>query len=614
MENLPDPEATERFQTYETMKRRRIYSGGGPPSAKMALRTRRVSVGISLIVSILVFRLWSLQFLEGERYREQSIENYEQRVEIPSRRGRILDRNFNVLAEDIWNYNILLDKTNPTPEELSQILPRLSEITGHSDLRSRLARRTPDRKGRRLILRDIPFHTMVAVQERALELPGIVTERVPGRYYPRDDLAVHLLGYVREIDRARLERLRDRGYKLGDRIGDSGIEYTYEERLRGRDGLQIVQLDTFGRQRDVLRVESPPQPGQDIVLSLDMSLQKKAEEILGVSPGVITALDPRTGAVLALASSPRFNPNRYRKDYYRLINDPNSPLTHRAIAGLYEPGSVFKAFESFGFLEEGIVTENTKISCPGYFSLGGNTRWQCWKPDGHGPVDLVQALRISCNVFFYNRGLELGSVKMADWAQRFHLGMLSGIDLPYEKAEPFPSKATVRPWYPGDTVNTAIGQGNVLVTPLQIAVAMAAVANGGTLYEPHVAAGVITSSSPRLRIEPIPPKVRGVIEASPTTWKMIRRGLWEVVNTYNGTGRRCRIEGFTTMGKTGTAEKTPGEPHAWYVCFGPVDGDHVPEIVVLVMLEHGGHGGEAASPLVKEFLEFYLSGGSETIA
>jgi penicillin-binding protein 2 len=208
----------------------------------------------------------------------------------------------------------------------------------------------------------------------------------------------------------------------------------------------------------------------------------------------------------------------------------------------------------------------------------------------------------------------LGIAKMAAWARRFHLGTLTGIDLPFEIAEPFPSPATIRPWYQGNTVNTAIGQGHVLVTPMQIAVAMAAIANGGTLYEPHVAAGVIQSSSPRLQIDALRPKVSGVIEASPRTWKMVRQGLWEVVNTQNGTGRRCRIEGFTTMGKTGTAEKPPYAPHAWYACFGPVDGDNVPEIVVLVMLEHGGHGGEAASPLAKELLEFYLSGGRETIA
>ena len=267
-------------------------------------------------------------------------------------------------------------------------------------------------------------------------------------------------------------------------------------------------------------------------------------------------------------------------------------------------------------VEEEVVTETSDVFCPGYFTLpgGGDARWRCWREYGHGRVALVEAFLISCDVFFYEKGSRLGITKIAAWARRFHLGLPTGIDIPYEKAEPFPSRATVRPWYPGYTVNTTIGQGDVLVTPIQLAVAMAAVANGGTLYEPHIAAGVVQSSSPQPQIEPILPEVRGKVEASPEAWNLVRRGLWEVVNTYNGTGRRCRIEGFTIMGKTGTAQQPPYEPHAWYVCFGPTDGDNAPEIVVVVMLEHGGHGGEMASPLAKEFLEFYLSGGRKTIA
>ncbi len=607
------------------MRRKRSYTGGGLPSEEAILRIRRVTVGVSLVVSILIFRLWTLQFLEGERYSKESIQNYEKRVEIASRRGSILDRNLDILAQDVWNYNLLLDKGIPEPEELSRLLVSLSEITGYSEetLRRNLTRKPPDRKGRRLIVQGIPFRTMVAVEERSIELPGIVTERVPGRDYPCGDLAAHVLGYVGEIDRDRLDKWRDRGYRQGDRIGKRGVELGYEESLRGKDGVQIVQLDSFGRQRNVLRVEAPPQQGQDVVLNIDLGLQRKAEEILGASHGVIIALDPRTGGVLAMASSPRFDPNTYRQDLGRLWNDDNRPLTHRAVVGLYAPGSVFKIFESFGLVDEGIVDENTEVFCSGqYAPFGGNQIWRCWRRYGHGRTGLVNSLRISCDVFFYKMaGQRMGITKIADWARKFHLGMPTQVDLPYEKAEPFPSralfKARGKPWYEGYTINASIGQGDILVTPLQTAAAIAAVANGGTIYQPQVAAGVIQSTSPRLQVEPIQPKVLGTIEASEKAWRLVRQGIWEVVNAYNGTGRRCKIEGFPMMGKTGTAEVATKEPHAWYVCFGPVDGpeygDRIPEIVVVTLLEHGGHGGESASPLAKELLEFYLSGGHKTI-
>ncbi|MFH1739307.1 MAG: penicillin-binding protein 2 [bacterium] len=600
------------------MKRKQRYSGGGVPSVEAILRLRRVTIGISLVVSILVFRLWSLQFLEGEQYRERSVANYEQRVEILSQRGSILDRNMNPLVEDIRNYNLFFNTAHhPTSDELSRTLVTLSEITGKSEkyLRNRLTGRQPDHRGRRLILEGISFPTMVAIGERALVLPGIVMEPVPGRNHRYGDLAAHVLGRDGEIDAARLEQSRERGYGLGDRIGMSGVEYTYEESLRGRDGWQIIQTDSLGRQRDVLRVERPPQAGKDIVLSLDLGLQKKAEEILGASKGVIIALDPRTGAVLTMASSPRYDPNTFQKEYVHLIQDRSHPLTNRAIAGLYAPGSVFKIFEAFGLVEEGIVNEHTRVSCPGQFSLGGDAVWRCWKKYGHGPVGLVEALRISCDVFFYQTaGRGLKKAKIATWARNFHLGMLTGIDLPYEKAEPFPPRNMKRSWYPGDTINASIGQGFVLVTPIEIAAAAAAVANGGTLYAPHVAAGVIDSSSKYAPIRPIPPQITGTVKASPKTWKLVTEGLWEVVNAPNGTGRRCYIEGFPMMGKTGTAEVGGRDPHAWFVCFGPVRDDNTPEIVVVVLLEHGGHGGESASPLAKEFLEFYLNGGREIIA
>ncbi len=589
-------------------------------------RIRRVGIGICLIVSVLVFRLWSLQFLEGEQYVRQSIANYEESVKIPSMRGRILDRNFNVLAEDRPDYNLFFDKSLcPDKEQQDALLVTLSEITGYSEgfLRSKIAGSIPDLKGRRLLLQAVPFHTMVAVSERALELPGIVMESVPGRHWLHDDLAAHVLGYVSEIDSERLKQLQDQGYRMGDRIGRSGIESSYESWLRGRDGQQIVQLDSFRRLREVLRVESPAERGSDIILNLDLRLQRKAEEVLGASVGVLIAMDPRNGAVLCMAGSPRYNPNTYRRDAGRLSNDTSHPLTHRAIAGLYPPGSVFKIFESFGLLEEGIINQNSREFCPGYFSLGQNQIWRCWRKYGHGNVGIVEALRISCDVFFYKSGKELGITKMARWAENFHLGMKTGIDIPYEKWVPFPSKLTKRPWYAGYTINTAIGQGDVLVTPMQLGVAVSAIANGGTIYAPRVAAGVVHSTSGETWIEPFPPKVTGTIKASPKTWDLVRRGMWEVVNADNGTGRRCQIVGFPMMGKTGTAEKPPLEPHAWYVCFGPVsppvgdaglDKDNIPEIVVVFLLEHGGHGGESASPVVKDFLEFYLNGGREDIA
>ena len=492
------------------MRRRNRYPGGGPPSIDVMLRLRRVSIGMALVISVLVFRLWVLQFLEGENYLEQSIQNCEQRVEIASRRGKILDRNLNVLAEDIWNYNLLFDKAHcPDPDDLPRILATLSEITGHKErfLHNRLAREQPDPKGRRLILKGIPFHTMLAVEERALVLPGIVTERIPGRYYLHDDLGAHVLGYVREIDAIQLAQRREQGYGLGDRIGKTGIELVYEDSLRGRDGSQIIQTDSRGRQRDVLRVEKQPQTGQDVVLNLDSGLQRKAEDILGASIGVMIALDPRNGAVLTMATSPRYNLNTLSQELGRLWNDDDRPLYHRAVSSLYPPGSVFKIFEAFGLLEEGVVSQYSEVFCPGHFSLGGDNVWRCWKKYGHGQTGIVKALRISCDVFFYEMGgRRLGISKMANWARNFGLDKVpTNIDLPNEKTSYFPSKATIARitnnektrWYRGDTVNASIGQGYILFSPIQIAVAAGAIANGGSFYQPRIAAGVIQSGSNR---------------------------------------------------------------------------------------------------------------------
>ncbi|MGI9591041.1 MAG: penicillin-binding protein 2, partial [Myxococcota bacterium] len=435
------------------------------------------------------------------------------------------------------------------------------------------------------------------------------------------------------IGEIRKEQLKSReyaGYRAGDVIGQSGVELRLEADLRGRAGGRNVVVDVAGRVVELLD-EREPEPGGTVMLTLDRDLQREAEagflpDVLGepARMGALVALDPRTGDVLALVSKPGFDPNDFAggidsETWKALITDEWRPLQNRAISGNYPPGSAYKPVVAAAALADGLVTPETRKFCPGHFRYGRRT-YRCWRRAGHGWVGLHDALKMSCDVYFYELGRDLGIDRIADFARAFRFGRRSGIALPNEKSGLVPTKKWKErrfgePWMGGETISASIGQGFNLATPMQLAMAYAALANDGTLVEPRI---VLRRETDEGVIEAGEPKVLGRLPVAPEHLEVIRRGLEAVVSEQRGTGGRSRVPGVRVAGKTGTAQvvrmkhtedleedeiPVKFRDHAWFVAFAPVEA---PEIVVSVLVEHGGHGGSAAAPIAQRVLARYF--------
>jgi penicillin-binding protein 2 len=446
------------------------------------------------------------------------------------------------------------------------------------------------------------------VEEWKLELPGIIVEVEPQRAYPNSRFAAHLLGYVRE---ANEEQLKQGRYRRGDMVGQSGLERLLDEFLRGKDGGERIEVDAMGRQMRMIQ-STEPHPGAQVVTTIDRRVQEAAERAMEGHAGAVVVMDPRNGDVLAMVSTPAFEIDRFtgtidRDAWLRVIRDPEHPLLNRTIQSQYAPGSVFKIVVAAAGLQEGTLTPTDHTSCAGEFRLGDWT-FKDWKAGGHGTVNLLGAIRESCNVFFYEKGLKIGGAAIAKYASAFGFGATTRIDLPGEKAGLIPRPRLRRDkrvgggWHAGETVNISIGQGALLVTPMQVARFMSAVANGGVLWKPRLVQrierpdkGVVWSDGG---------SVTGHVELSPMVWAFLRRSLWSVVNE-DGTGAGARIAGLDVAGKTGTAQMIAksradrGQDHAWFASFAPV---HEPEAVVIVLVERGGKGGQVAAPIARKVL------------
>ncbi len=593
-----------------------------PPAHDSVRRVWQLAAVLGFVMVVILYKIWSLQVLEEEYYRVLSEQNYEEEVFIPSPRGRILDRWGRVLAQDVDTYDVYLDGTKLNREQIKETISRL-KVMGLPIVRGALGKRNPDNQY--LIAKGISFEQNVELLERRMEFPGVIPKKVPGRHYPYKDLAAHVIGYTREIDRKELQKRKDQGYKQGDRLGTQGIEYAYESFLRGQDGIQIVQKDATGHTRDVLREDRKVQPGQDLVLSIDLEIQRVCEEVLGASRGSIIVTNPQNGAVLAMASSPRYDLNKIRLEIGQHYQNNHKPLEHRAIRGLYPPGSTFKLFESVGILESGFNVNQT-VFCGGSFRFGRNT-WRCHKREGHGHVDLYHALELSCDVYYYTMGNRLKLSRIADWAEQFGLGHPTGIDLPGEKSRLFPCKANGYNLYPGETINIAIGQGKIEITPMQLAIAAGALANAtggiGTVYRPRVALGplkrdangALMNEEGHPVVDIVEPQVAHEIHAATSTWTAVQKASWMVCNSPRGTGRRCVVEGMQLAGKTGTAQHggDKNTTHAWFVCWGPAGEGEIPQIMVVILAEEAGHGGENASVLVPPIIEAWLRGAGQEL-
>jgi len=464
---------------------------------------------------------------------------------------------------------------------------------------------------------------VVALESHQLDLPGVTLRTRPRRSYAQGVMTAHVLGYMGEIGSRQLKLLKDQGYAVGDEIGQYGLERRWEEMLRGQSGGQQFEVDALGRRVRVLH-EVPDVPGYTVTLTLDRDVQQAAFEALDGKEGTIVALDVQNGAILAMVSTPAFDPNAFARgikpaEWRGLITDRLRPLSNRAIQGQYPPGSTFKIIMAIAGLEEGTLQPEAYISDPGYYFFG-NRSFRDWKKGGHGSVNLHKAIVESCDVYFYQVGQRLGVDRIAKWARAFGLGEKTGAALDDEKGGTIPDSEWKRkryrqPWFPGETLSVSIGQGYVTATPLQLVNLMAALANGGTLLRPRLVSKVESVDGAVVR-EYGPEKIRK-IELQQTTLDRVRTALADVVRAPGGTGGTARSSIVDIAGKTGTAQvvemkggyvKTEqlayfNRDHAWFVSYAPVEN---PRIAVVVLVEHGGHGGDAAAPLAKKVIEKYM--------
>ena len=587
-------------------------------------RSQLLFIFIAVAFLGLITRLVFLQIVEGERFTYLSENNRIRIKRVPGTRGMIFDREGQLLVDSRPSFDLIF-----VPEDSERPETTLKLLAGY--LRRdpiELLKTFEENKNRaafdELVLgRDIDWPAVVAVETHQLELPGVSLRARPRRNYSDGPMAAHVLGYLGEINQKQLKLLKDQGYVLGDEIGQYGLERRWEELLRGQSGGQQVEVDALGRRVRVLH-EVTDVPGYTVHLTLDRQLQETAYEALKGKEGTIVALDVHSGAILALASTPAFDPNTFARgikadEWSGLIKDQLRPLSNRATQGQYPPGSTFKIVMSIAGLEEGVIQPESFIQDPGFYSFG-NRSFRDWKKGGHGAVNLHRAIVESCDTYFYQLGPKLGIDRIAKWANAFGLGEKTGIALDDERSGTIPStewkrKRYRQPWFPGETVSVAIGQGYVTVTPLQLANMMAAVANGGKLYRPYVVNKVESVDGATVR--EYGPELIRTIELKPDTLKRVRAALADVVSAPHGTGAAARSEVVSIAGKTGTAQvvemkggyvKTEqlayfNRDHAWFVSYAPVEN---PQIAIAVLVEHGGHGGDAAAPMAKKVFEKFI--------
>lgn len=575
-----------------------------------------VQAAVIAALALLLVYFWHLQVLRGKHYRELAENNRIRSVVIPAPRGAVFDRKDRILVENRSSFNIVM--TAEHNEDLRESVQRMAALLGvpSDQVRARMAGQGP--RFRSVVVKSDATDADVAlVESRRLEFPEVTVDVVPMRSYPLGPGAAHSLGRVGEITERQLQSKSPQfeDVEPGIMVGQAGIEFQHNRLLMGHNGMRRVIVNSRGI--EVAEAESvPPVDGPMVHLTIDLELQAAMEEAMRDKSGSVVALDPETGEVLGLVSNPAYDPNLFATGiesavWRNLISDPETPLLNRVTQGVYPAGSTFKIVTALAALQEGLITPQTRYFCPGYLNVYGTMR-RCHKAGGHGMVDLRQAIAGSCNVYFYHVGVNLQIDRIAKYANLLGLGKASGIDLPNEKEGLIPSVEWKRqnsghPWYPGETVSVAIGQGQVLVTPLQMARVAAAIANGGRLVKPHLLKSV--SGVP----DAAPPIERVDLGLKPNVVQAVREGMISVVE--EGTGRRAKLAGITVGGKTGSSQVVTHarleanknqrdiQPHGWFMCFAPAEN---PKIAMAVLVEHGRSGSESAVPVAARILSKYF--------
>lgn len=622
------------------------------------MRVQWIALAIAAAMVVLCLKFWQLQIVEMHTYVEKARGNQVWEKRLPSDRGIIYGRGGTVLADNRASAEIVFIPGECPEEQRAEVCERLARLVGVSAeaLMARVEEVKSAPFSQVYVKRDITRTDRIRVEEHSAALPGVLTVVRPQRRYLYGETGGQILGFLGQINQTELDEWKELGYYPGDLVGKGGIERVYENALRGSDGFAVVTKYATGRpmletdRRGVPRISArdsqghelreegarrPPTPGTPIHLTLDVELQRHCEDLLLGEVGAIVVMDADTGAVFAMASRPTYDPNVFvtrdpnceRQDTLEncerlaLLRAPEpNPMFNRAYRENYPPGSVYKVLLAAAALEENVVDEHSTYFCPGHFQIGGaGRRWHCWRRSGHGTVNMKEALAYSCDVYFYNVGLKLGVDKIVDWSHKLGLGVKTGIDLPGEikalipsrqwKAEIFEGKpAWEKNWYPGDTVNLSIGQGSASTTPLQNAVMMATVLNGGHRVRPYLNEAIGPERSEKL--------------LSDRTIALVREGLQMCVEKKSppptGTGKEAAVEGITVIGKTGTAqvmslkhheqfateEDIPYEfrDHAWFVAGTP---DEETRLAICILVEHGHHGSSVAAPLAKDIIEFF---------
>ncbi len=582
---------------------------------------------VIFFAAVLFVRLWYLQAVKGEYYLEQAESNRIRPVKLRPPRGIMYDRKGRPIVENALTFDIsLVPEDTPDLDASIQSLATYLKIKPE-DIQAMLDDAAPVRGKYEpvKIVEEAPWDQVAVVESHQEDLPGALVEPEHRRHYPYGGLASHQLGYIGKMTEA--QRKTDSG-DIGLLTGQGGLEKIYDKLLRGVAGRRMIQVNAAGRKVKDLGIEEP-QPGNDLYLTLDLDVQRAAEEALGDRAGAVVAMDPNSGELLALASHPNYDPNLFPRgisprDWVRLSNDPIHPLYNRAIQSVYPLGSVFKIVVSLAGLETGVIKPDTKVTCKGALTSGKHS-FRCWKKGGHGTISFHDALVGSCDVYFYTMGDRIGWDVVAEYARKLGFGSLTGIKLADEKPGNIPTtewkkKRTGDSWRQGDTFINSIGQGYVQVSPIQACQMISAIANGGKFFQPLLLrqsrsreTGVVTSVTPELKRS---------FRIDPVALAEIRRALLGVTSEPNGTAHGAATPFASVAAKTGTAQviaqKVAGRKlseatrdHAWLVAYAPADN---PRIAVAVLVEHGGHGGAAAAPVARKVIEEFMKNAGPTAA
>ncbi|HEY8368544.1 MAG TPA: penicillin-binding protein 2 [Thermodesulfobacteriota bacterium] len=602
-----------------------VYLGDGDHEGReLRNRFQYAFIVVVGVFTLILFRLTYLQIIQGDTFRNLSESNRVRIRVVTAPRGIIYDAKGRILVDNRPAFDVKL-----IPEDVRDVAEAIARVgrllnLSEEEIADRVAKASPPAPPWRpvLIKGDVSRDELALVETRKLDLPGVFVDVGQRRAYRYGKLAAHLLGYMGEISEAELKRPEYRDYRQGEFIGKVGVERRYETYLRGVHGQKHIEVDAAGREVAFLR-EIPPIPGKDLYLTIDLDLQLAAEEAMQGKSGAVIAIDPRNGDVLAMVSAPAFDPDVFARgitaaEWQALTRDPRKPLNNKGIQGTYPPGSTWKAIVAAAGLHAKAITPDTALHCGGTFPFGRRV-FRDWKLSGHGAVTLYDSLVQSCDVYYYRLGDKLGVDRIAEEALGMGFGQLTGIELEGEKPGLVPSTAWKQrrfkqPWFPGETISVAIGQGATTVTPIQLVNAYASLANGGKLWRPHVVSRVVDIDG--TVVYERQPELIGLTPTTPAANRAIARGLLGVLEDPKGTAHSQRSKDFRMAGKTGTAQassrlysvkdedKIPWHlrDHAWFVAFSPeVDA----EIAVVTLAEHGGHGSSAAAPVVKAVIARY---------